>query len=106
MLTALQEKDKNKTVSITEPQSLTAQFNISAGETFSASKKLVMAIENLIQHYQMNQKLLNLLNAMKADAERFATNLESTTIDISLALHEFNPSVKNMTPGADKTESK
>ena len=99
MLTALANQDRqNKRVSISEPQSPTARFGSAAADSSRALAALMQAIDELIQESQLNQQLLNLLTAIRADAKRFMGTLANTTLDITGTVHEFNDGTIQPTP--------
>jgi len=104
MLKALANRDgQNKPITVTEPASRTARFGSASADASRALQQLSATIDNLMRHERMNQKILNLIQSIKADAERFSKNLESTVIDVAGIIREFNPVATEMTPSATTT---
>ncbi len=91
-------KEQSESVSIIEPQSLTARFNSAASSTHATLKSLIAAIDNLLAAAPINNQLSNLLNVMRQDAERFQKNLEVNTLDISGEIRGFD----NIQPKPDE----
>ena len=103
LLNRLQKQEKDK-VSIAEPQTPTAKFGSAAADSSRALEQLMQAIDELIQHARLNQQLLNLLAAIRADAKRFIGSIANTTLDITGTVHEFNAAATEIVPSADNTE--
>jgi hypothetical protein len=99
MLKTLDEQkgQREKSVSTVEPQTFTAKFGSASADTSRALQHLSETIDELIQHQRMNQKVLNLLNVIKADAARYRLSLAAVVIDIAAFVQESNPTDRGTT---------